>query len=293
MRKFFRGHNYNIIDVKIGRMLSKLLFIKHDIKNIVTISQSFQSVFKGMFPNAQLFDYQHGLISSKYYGYIDGNSIAEHISINRPKILLYGMAFKERLLKTEGGNYFQKNAFVIGSIYKEYKKSKSSFNGKVLFTLQFTSSHTLELNQLLLLKTIDFFNQIKLMELKLTIYLKHHPRYDDCIDINELYAFNFVKNAPTSLEKCFEMCSLHLTEYSSVLFDSVIEGVPTFLTSFSKEMRIYQDEYNFPINEMPLLENLKIIEDKSHYQNTIDKQIKWSKNLYQPFEEKSFIDLLR
>ena len=63
LRKFYRGNNYNIIDVKIGRLLSKILFVRRDVKCIITISQSFQSIFKGMFPNAQLMDYQHGLIN--------------------------------------------------------------------------------------------------------------------------------------------------------------------------------------------------------------------------------------
>ena len=89
--------NYSDIDVKIGKLLSNFLGIKKNIKNIITVSQSFQSIFKGMFPNAILYDYQHGIISSKYYGYIDGNSVAEHILNNQSNVLLYGKEFKKKL----------------------------------------------------------------------------------------------------------------------------------------------------------------------------------------------------
>ena len=46
----------------------------------------------------------------------------------------------EKLLSIEKGEYFKKHSFVIGSIYKDYTKSKLSFNGNILFTLQFKKS---------------------------------------------------------------------------------------------------------------------------------------------------------
>ena len=159
--------NYNIIDNKIGKLLSNLLGIKHDVKNIITVSQSFQSIFKGMFPKAILYDYQHGLISSKYFGYINGNSVSEHILKNQSNVLLYGKGFRNKLLSLNKGEYFEDHSFVIGSIYKDYSKPKLTFNGKILFTLQFTKSHSKTLNDLLLNKTIEWFDKIKSNKLKL------------------------------------------------------------------------------------------------------------------------------
>ena len=292
-RKFYKGKNYNSIDIKIGKILSKVLFIRQDIRNIVTISQSFQSVFRGMFPNASLYDYQHGLISSRYYGYINGDSIAEHILINQSKVLLYGNGFKNILLKIDGGEYFKKHSFVIGSNCQEYKTRKTSFNGNILFTLQFTASQTPDLNRFLLLKTLEFFKSLEEMGSSLTIYIKSHPRFDNCININELYHFNFVKNAPKSLDRCFEICTLHITEYSSVVFDSIIEGIPTLLTAFSEEMSIYQNEYSFPNNNLTLIDQLQKVNDASFYEKLYDQQTQWVKDLYQPFDEKKFIDLMK
>lgn len=292
-RKFYKGKNYNKIDVKIGKLLSNFFGIKRDVKNIITISQSFQSIFKGMFPKANLYDYQHGLISSKYYGYINGNSVAEHILKNQSNVLLYGQGFRNKLLSLDGGEYFEEHSFVIGSIYKDYTKPKVTFNGNILYTLQFTKSHSKEFNDLLLDKTIECFDKIKSNKLDIVLYLKEHPRFENCLATDILYEYDFVKYAPQNLDDCFELCSLHMTEYSSVLFDSLRAGIPTVLTAFTKEMDIYENEYNFPSDEMSIIEKFKQIQDDSFYKNMIIKQIKWSKELYEPFNEKYFIEVIK
>ena len=212
LRKFYDGKNYNNIDVKIGKFLSKFLGIKNNIKNIITVSQSFQSIFKGMFPGAVLYDYQHGIISSKYYGYIDGNSVAEHILNNQSNVLLYGKDFKKKLLSLDKGKYFEKHAFVIGSFYKNYNKPKEFFNGNILFTLQFTKSHSKHINNLLLEKTIELFDKIKSNKFEVTIYLKEHPRFEECLTTDVLYNYDFVRHANDNLNECLELCSLHITE---------------------------------------------------------------------------------
>ncbi len=293
LRKFYRGKNYNKIDIKIGMLLSNFFGFKRDVKNIITISQSFQSIFKGMFPRATLYDYQHGLISSKYYGYINGNSVAQHILNNQSNVLLYGKGFRSKLLSLEGGKYFKEHSFVIGSIYKDYSKPKATFNGNILFTLQFTKSHSKEFNDLLLEKTIECFDIIKSNKLDVVLYLKEHPRFENCLATDILYEYDFVKCAPHSLNDCFELCSLHMTEYSSVLFDSLRAGMPTLLTAFSTEMNIYQNEYNFPSDKLSLIENFEQIQDDSFYKKLISTQIKWSKELYEPFNEKYFIELFK
>jgi hypothetical protein len=293
LRKLYRGNDYDVIDVKVGKLLSKVLFINREVKNIITVSQSFQSIFRGMFPKATLYDYQHGLISTKYYGYINGDSVAEHITNNQSNVLLYGQGFRNKLLQIRGGEYFQDHSFVIGSIYKEFKKPRKSSNGNVLFTLQFTESHSDEFNKNLLSKTIELFEIIKSQNLNLTLYLKSHPRFDKCINTTKLYEYSFVRVAPQNLNDCFKLCSLHVTEYSSVLFDAIIEGIPTLLTSFTEEMDIYEKEYFFPSLKLSFIDSLKKIQDDDFYKKMIDEQIKWSKHLYEPFNDKHFIDAIK
>ena len=204
-----------------------MLFIRRDVKNIITVSQSFQSVFRGMFPKAVLFDYQHGLISKNYKGYINDSTISKNILNNNSKILLFGEGFK-KILSVNGGDYFKNHSHVIGSTHKHYCKPQKSFNGNILFTLQFTKSHSKDYNNKLLNKTINFLNEIQSNKIKIKLYLKNHPRFENCLSTNILYDYEFVKNAPDKLIDCFKICTLHITEYSTVLFDSIYAGIPQY-----------------------------------------------------------------
>ena len=58
-------------------------------------------------------------------------------------------------------------------------------------------------------------------------------------------------------------------------------------------MDIYESEYQFPSNNESLLENLNIIQDDNFYKEIINKQVKWSKQLYEPFNDKYFIEVLK
>ena len=290
-RKFFRGQDYHLIDKKIGRFFS--FFVKHQFTNIITVTQSFQSILRSIFPNSQLFDYQHGLISPKYAGYIDGNRISRTLVSNKCKVLLYGEEFQKKLAQHKQGDYIINNSSVIGSPYMSYRTPKEKFNNSILYSLQFTRSHSNTTNHYFLDKTINFFKQIESSSLNVSIYLKEHPRFENCIDISELYTFKFVKKAPDHLPTCFKSCTLHLTEYSSVVFDALVHGVPTILSMFSNQLNIFVDEYDFPQpSNTQLVERLIQMTDKSYFQNMSQQQINWSKELYSPFMPEQLLRLL-
>ena len=173
--------------------------VNHQFANIITISQSFQSILRGMFPNSDLYDYQHGLISRQYYGYIDGKCLSQDLISNQCKLLLYGSSVRQKLLHLKHGSYLKDNSFVVGSPYKSHRLSHQLFNHSILFTLQFTSSHTEQENRLFLKKTIHFFEEIEQSDLDVKFYVKMHPRFENCIDDSPIYNFNFVTKAPDSL----------------------------------------------------------------------------------------------
>ncbi len=290
-RKFFRGHNYHLIDQQIGRFFS--LLVNHQFSNIITVTQSFQSILGSMFPNAQLFDYQHGLISPKYAGYLDGNQISQSLVSNKCKVLLYGAEFQKKLAQHKQGAYFINNSSVVGSPYVSYQAPKEKFNDSILYSLQFTGSHSKSTNHYFLEKTIDFFKQIDASNLNITMYVKEHPRFENCIDVSDLYTFKFVKKAPEHLSTCFKSCTLHLTEYSSVVFDALVHGVPTILSMFSNQLNILLDEYDFPQpSNQHLVDRLIQMTDESYFQNMSQQQINWSKELYSPFMSEQFLGIL-
>ena len=286
LRKCFYSRDYHTVDNKIGYFFSKYM-VNHQFANIITISQSFQSILRGMFPNSDLYDYQHGLISRQYYGYIDGKCLSQDLISNQCKLLLYGSSVRQKLLHLKHGSYLKDNSFVVGSPYKSHRLSHQLFNHSILFTLQFTSSHTEQENRLFLKKTIHFFEEIEQSDLDVKFYVKMHPRFENCIDDSPIYNFNFVTKAPDSLNDCFKLCTLHMTEYSSVVFDALMQGIPTVLTGFSEHLNIFVDEYHFPqITNKPLLERIKELEVQAFYQSICDKQLNGQRvyiHLFHPF----------
>lgn len=276
-------------DRRIGAILSFMFIKKTKVKNIITISQSMQSLFSVVYPKANLYDYQHGIISKIYDGYSVHNKIASTILDNNVKLLLHGSFIKEKLMNCNGGEYFNENALVIGAPYKKYDKPKKSFDGNILFSLQFSNSHSKETNQLLFDQTISFFKKINSDFSDVKIYLKHHPRFNNCIDVSSFYDYPFVKDSPLDVSDCFKLCSLHITEYSTMVFDGITFGVPTLFTNFCNEFDLFKEEYEFPYSDINIIDGLINLSDENFYIEVCKNQLNATDKFYQPFDENLFL----
>lgn len=276
-------------DRKIGSILSFLFLGKNKVKNIITISQSMQSLFSVVYPKANLYDYQHGIISKVYDGYCQEDKIASTILDNNVKLLLHGYSVKENLMNCNGGDYFEKNSIVIGAPYIEYASPRKSFDGNILFSLQFSNSHSKEINQILYKKTISFLDKINRDFPNIKIYLKHHPRFNNCINISALYNYSFVFESPSNVSDCFKLCSLHITEYSTMVFDGITFGVPTLFTSFYNNFDLFKKEYKFPFSDLNLIDGLTKLSDDNFYIEVYNNQLTATDKFYQPFDENLFL----
>ena len=67
-------------------------------------------------------------------------------------------------------------------------------------------------------RTIECFDKIKSNKLDIVLYLKDHPRFENCLSTDILYEYDFVKYAPQNLDDCFELCSLHIGIVQLVAF---------------------------------------------------------------------------
>ena len=68
---------------------------------------------------------------------------------NNAKVLLFSEKYKRILVDNEKGNYYEDNAIVIGNyLNKTNFLPKSNFN--VIVSLQFTDSHNLSTNNIIL-----------------------------------------------------------------------------------------------------------------------------------------------
>jgi hypothetical protein len=141
-------------------------------------------------------------------------------------------------------------------------------------------------------KTIELFEKISDTNKNVKIYLKHHPRFNNCIDISSFYNYDFVLDSPNDINKCFELCSLHITEYSTMVFDGLSNGIPSLFTRFCSEFSLFDKDYNFPYSNSNLLDCLDKLHKDDLFNKILISQTAVSKDLYEPFNENLFVKIV-
>lgn len=269
-------------EFSIGKILSKTFLRGLKFNNYIVLSQSMLEVFRGVNKDANLFDLQHGIIHSEKENYIENNIVSDRIFKNKIQLLLSGSGFYNLLNNADKSSYFKENNHVIGFSKMKNEILHESSNKNILVTLQFTSDHSDIQNKKILTELDEFIST----NLEYTFFLKNHPRFNNEIDLKILTAKGNTKQAPFQLTDCFQLCSIHLTAYSTTSFECASVGIPTlFLSSLQNDFNMFSTDFFYPLKN-----NLKYIED--NYSECSELVKKWESVFYSEFDEKKFISLL-
>ena len=118
-------------------------------------------------------------------------------------------------------------------------------------------------------------------------YLKNHPRFNNEVDLKFLADKKNTKQAPSQLADCFQSCSIHLTAYSTTVFECASVGIPTvFLTSLQNDFNMFSADFCYPLEN-----NLEHI--KNNYSECSESVKRWKSDFYTEFDEEKFISLLK
>jgi hypothetical protein len=243
------------------------------------------SLFRGINSHAILYDLQHGIIHNNKKNYLINDVAESNLVDNDANLLLSGASYKEILVANEKSDYFQKHTLVIGSDTYCRSTMHEKFNKNILITLQFTYDHTADENKILLKELSRFITSVKA---DVNLYLKHHPRFNNEVDLSEILELSNVKLAPIDINECFTLCSLHATTYSTSTFEAALLGIPTVLLHSENDFNYFQKEFNYPFNFLTdEFDSIEFYQEKS-------KIIKdWAIAFYTPFNEHKFLNLLR
>tara|TARA_B100001964_G_scaffold173778_1_gene191436 strand:- start:182 stop:1312 length:1131 start_codon:yes stop_codon:yes gene_type:complete len=286
LRKFMRSEiSYIEKDKKIGSFIKKIFFRRITFDNYITISQSMLSLFRGIYNDAKQFDLQHGTIHSRKEGYLNDGLVSRNLKENDTHLLLSGMAYKELLIQNEKENYFRNHIEVIGtSMFSESNANTSNLNKNILVSLQFTHDHSESENQQIASILEKFIKREPFFQ----FYLRSHPRFNNEIDLDRFLSFSNVSLISGSLLDNFSKCALHLTTYSTTVFEAALQGIPTcFLYSDSPKMNIFDSQYNYPFYKASLTEFY-------NKYSAFSLQVKtWAERFYQPLNKDSFLKALK
>ena len=287
LRKMFNSEmNDREKDIKIGRFLSKTFFRNITFNNVITISQSMISTFRGIDETCSIFDIQHGIIHPNKPNYLMEGNPEKNIADNKIQLLLSGDSYKKLMIENDSTTYFKDNSHVIGSNFIKGSLRHEAFNNNILVSLQFTHDHS-ESDNAIFLQSLEQVIRSTDDEV-VTFYLKNHPRFNDEVNLTALFNLNNVKLAPSNINDCFELCSLHITAYSTLVFEAALKGIPTILVSPISRYNHFKNYFFYPFSN-----RISEFFNQDFYKESSVKVQDWASSYYSNFDKKTFINLLR
>lgn len=281
-------------DKFIAKIVKPFFFRNFKFDNFITISNSMLSFFKGLNSNAELFDYQHGLVFSDHIGYFQDQKPHQIIQECNSNVLVYGNGFKQLLIK---GNkdYFQNHVYSIGLQENKSERIHSVFNKNVLVSLQFCGSEHVYWFDVILNYLVNLFEENKeyFIENEIRFYLKHHPRFENNIDISSLLQYSFVEEINDSIVEIINVCSVHLTYHSSTTFEVSKYGIPTFFIPDVLYQNVFFKEFNYPLKSENFVAFINSLMLSNGYDKNTRDIMEWYKMFYSEFDEKKFLNLLK
>lgn len=291
--------HYEMREKKIGMIVNLVSFGFFKSNNYITMGNAMGGggVFRGMSKDSNIYDYQHGIISRTQAGYFKNMSKPnESIRINNKKIFVYGQGYKDIFEKVK---YFENKVFVLGND-DYFVETQNKAEGKaILFSLQFVDHEDKTLNSTMYKKLMGVLKEIEpiLIKYGLKLYFKSHPRFNGCMDLTELKMNPQVSFIDESMDDIVDQVFLHITFWSSMVFNFSKYGIPTYIL-YSEEVKygkdIIIDELGYPISS-----NIPLSEHIQKYMNNSDTLSadcrlarEWYEKYHSPIDEKVFIGTL-
>jgi len=297
MRKVIKvSQSFEAREQQIGRVINFLTFSRLQSPLYVTLSNSLGGVLRGISPEAEIYDYQHGIVSSTQPGYFCAEGATSCMKENNKKVLVYGRGFEDIFLANDP--YYKERLVTLGDSCAG--NCPLVFGGKmILISPQMTVSMSKERNyeQIRLLVrwlslSADFINKYGIK-----VLLNHHPRFNHCVDASELYEFPFLENVTGHFDLATDRhkIALQVTFYSTTAFDCARFGIPSvFLTSdkLPEGNEIFGQDYKYPYIANTDLETWEFLWSDSPSNAVADEIRHWYERFYQPFNEALFLEIL-
>ncbi|MDE7124955.1 MAG: hypothetical protein K2O12_00530 [Muribaculaceae bacterium] len=272
-------------------------------KVYITISGSMYHLFSYLNPKADVYDMQHGVLYKHHPTFFDSETLRLKSQFYRPNLhmIFWGKGYRDCFVKGEEA-HMRGKAHVLGypvdllSDNIESNIRDNSGKNEIVVSLQFTHSVCYEELEKMKRTLCSFLEQTSMLSVK--VLLKHHPRYNNSINIDDLVdRFDNVEITDLSFEELLDRVSLHVTYFSTTAFEFAQYGIPTFFLPYEDKklnQTLYYDEYNYPLYLNNTIGGVVTrLTDSGAYKEDSETVKKWYLKFYSPFDEKEFIKLIR
>lgn len=293
LRKFFINIYFGNIrktERAVAKTINIITFGKLKAPCYITMAGVFIEMFQEMCPDSTVYDLQHGIIYAKHPGYFDKNgNLSASLNAHNCKILVWGEKFRDLFINSCKDDNISERINVIGYPIEQIKKTEiSTHKNIILFSLQF--SPDISSDELMEYKAMLDEAVKEASNSGYFIKLKHHPRYNDVIDISDiLEKYRNVEITTQSLDKLASKCLLHVTWYSTTVFEYASYGVPSYILSDEKHFLgkdIFYNQFRYPLFEgMSITDVIRTIKDSDKNERLGTLLNEWYEQIYTPFRE--------
>lgn len=269
-------------------------------RKYVSISGSMEVFFLALNPKADVLEMQHGIDYSNKISYFDNCVLKESYQSQHWHLLSWGEGYRTCVIRGHENDYNLKNrVHVVGyPMYRLLSSPVRVLSGKftILFSFQFT--HDWDFNKLKLYKQVIWDTLQMLEGVDCEVLFKHHPRYNNCIDLSDLYnRFSFAHETCEMLSSLQQKIDLHVTLNSTTAFEFAEVGIPSYFlhnAEYSQVDNLFYKEYSYPLYAgMNICEVVDHLKENSLYQMDSSSVMDWYKLFYSPLDENRFVALLK
>lgn len=279
-----------------ARILNGLTFGKYRYRNYITISGSMYHLFANLNPQAKVYDMQHGILDKQHPTFFkDGHLLPQFF---RPNLhfLLWGKGYNDDFIKGDE-SVLDGRTHVVGYPMPLVDESyPANQNRCIIVSLQFTESIDSDGREKDKLTLENFLNATK--DAGYRILLKHHPRFNNCINIDDLLRkYPHAEITTKTLAELAKEVRLHVTYFSTTAFEYAAFGIPTYFLPYGNRpsrYALFYSEYSYPLFKgMDIRDVLALVEDYKSYSKFSEMVRMWHKRFFSPFDEEAFLKLVK
>ena len=292
-KDFFKNEKY------VAGIVNILTFGRLRYNTYMTISGSMLHLFGALNSKGNVYDVQHGILFKQKATFFDEK---EHL---RPQYyqrnlhwIMWGRGYDQCFCRGDE-EILSGRTHVVGYPIKDVVMDMNSSDDNeksVLFSLQFT--HDSQPHELKIQKDLVEESLHQLNECRVKVLLRHHPRYNNAIDINDLLEkYPFAKLTTLSMNKLLASTLLQVTFNSTTSFEYAAYGIPSFFIDKEASIPlgdIFYSEYHYPLYQgEEILDVVKRLQNSELRRQDSATVKEWYREFYDEFDENAFIKLIK
>lgn len=282
-----------------GRIFNVMTFGHFRYHTYVTISGSMYHFFAALNPHARVYDMQHGILYKHHPTFFEEQNLRLRAQFYNPQLhfMFWGEGYRKCFIRGEesvlrGRDHVTGFPVDTGAHGRPTDHSASSL---IVVSLQLTHSVDMPERERMKRSIWRFLEEIE--PLGMEIILKNHPRYNNCIPLDDMLAhFPQVKLVDKPLGELAPRTRIHVTLSSTTAFEFADFGVPTYFLNDEGQTRgehMFYEEYSYPLyRDESITEVVERLANRANYLADSATVIDWYNKFYSPFDEDRFIELI-